>query len=372
MNVLQIVPELNAGGVERTTLEIAEALTAAGHVPHVACAGGRLEDELKALGGVLHKFNVGSKNPLHLRANTKKLIDIIKAHNIDIAHARSRAPAWPGHAAAKATGIKFLTTYHGIYNANSGLKRRYNAIMTKGDLIIANSQFTKAHIIKEHGTEAEKIIVIPRAVDMARFDMDDLSPASIGVQFDLWFGEGVAPLEHTIILLPGRLTRWKGQKVAIEAMAALPPKFVLICQGDAQGRDDYVKELKDYCTELKVEDRVKFTGHNTDMPAAIAAADMVISTSTDPEAFGRVAAEAQAMMRPVIATAHGGALETVVDEKTGLLVPPGDATALALAISKVSEWTDYDGTFARQRIDDNFSKKRLQNDTLGVYQRLML
>lgn len=372
MNVLQIVPELNAGGVERTTLEIAEALTAKGHVPHVASAGGRLESELAALGGVLHKFNVGSKNPLHLRQNAKTLIDIIKAHNIDIAHARSRAPAWPGHAASKATGIKFLTTYHGIYNANTSLKRRYNAIMTKGDLVIANSEYTKAHIIEEHGTDPEKIIVIPRAVDMARFDMDTLSPTDISAQFDLWFDMGVAPLDYTIVLLPGRLTRWKGQKVAIEAIAALPPKFVLICQGDAQGRDDYVEELRRYCRELKVEDRVIFPGHNSNMPAAIAASDMVLSASTDPEAFGRVAAEAQAMMRPIIATAHGGALETVVNGKTGLLVPPGDATAMALAIAKVAEWADYDGEFARKRISGNFSKTRLQNDTLEVYRRLML
>ena len=150
MNILQVLPELNAGGVERTAIEIAQALHAKGHVPHVASLGGRLEDELRAAGGVLHKVPVGSKNPLSLRSNIKALTKIIKDHNIDLVHVRSRAPAWAAKPAAEGANIPFITTYHGIYNAKSRLKRRYNAIMAKGDIVIANSEFTKAHILKEH------------------------------------------------------------------------------------------------------------------------------------------------------------------------------------------------------------------------------
>jgi glycosyltransferase involved in cell wall biosynthesis len=368
MNVLQIVPELNAGGVERTTLEMAEALSKAGHTPHVASAGGRLETELAELGGVLHKFHVGSKNPLSLRRNTKALTEIIKGCNIDIVHARSRAPAWPAHGAAKATNTPFLTTYHGIYNARGRMKRRYNAIMAKGDIVIANSQYTKAHIMREHGTSANKITVIPRGVDMKLFDLAQLNRAEIETQFQTWN----VPLEKIIILLPGRLTRWKGQLVAIEALSKLSDEHVLVCLGDAQGRKDYVQELKQKSDTLGVSDRVYFPGHCSNMPAAFACADVVISASTDPEAFGRVAAEAQAMQRPIIASAHGGSLETVKNGETGILVGPADPDALAAGIKRAIAWDDYDGDAARAHIMENFSKVHLQRSTLAVYGQLML
>ncbi len=368
MNVLQIVPELNAGGVERTTLEVAEALSAAGYTPHVASAGGRLERELEGLGGKLHKFNVGSKNLLHYYRNKRALIEIIKDYDIDIVHARSRAPAWPAYSAAQATGRHFVTTYHGIYNAKSGLKRRYNAIMTRGEIIIANSLFTKAHIMAEHGINPQKIRVIPRGVDMVRFDLGALHPREIEAQFKLWN----IPLDNHLILLPGRLTRWKGQLVAIDALSLLPDNYALICLGDAQGRDDYIAELQNACMTYGLQDRVVFPGHTDAIPAALACADIIISASTDPEAFGRVAAEAQAMQRPIVATAHGGALETVLHGKTGLLVEPNNAKALAAGIQKALAWEAYDGPVARAHILDHFSKQRLQRDTLTVYQDLML
>lgn len=371
MNILQVLPELNAGGVERTTIEIAEALSAAGHVPHVACAGGRLEDELRAAGGVLHRLRVGSKNPMSLRRNTKALIDIIKTHNIDIIHARSRAPAWPAKAAAKATSVPFITTYHGIYNAKSGLKRRYNAVMAKGDIIIANSEFTKAHIIAEHGTDADSIVVIPRGVDMEAFDPALVRAGDIAAIKTGW---GV-PDNASVVLLPGRLTRWKGQLIAVQALKLLGENTVLILLGDAQGRDDYVTEIETKAEALGVRSRVILAKHSRTMPTALMAADVVVSASTDPEAFGRVMAEAQAMERLVVASAHGGALETIINGAGGYLTAPGNAQALADGITKILALPKPDYAYrahsARMRIADKYSATAMKTATLAVYAKIL-
>jgi len=367
MNVLQVVPELNAGGVEGTTLEIAEALIAAGHEAHVVSAGGRMVERLIEMGGILHPANIGSKNILTVPKRIKLLRAIIRQCEVDILHARSRAPAWPAYFAARAEGVPFVTTYHGIYNARLAPKRFYNSIMARGTRIIANSKFTQAHIIKTHGTDAQRITVIPRGVDMNRFNPERISAQDINTQRKHW---GVSPGQK-IILLPGRLTRWKGALVAIEALADLPEDHVLILLGDAQGRDDFVAELDNKAKELGVENRVIKPGHSRDVPRAMAAADVVISASTDPEAFGRVAAEAQAMERPVIATSHGGSLETVADGATGVLIPPDDAKALAAAMTKVLDWSDYLGPIARARIAANFSTESLQHKTLAIYNDLL-
>ena len=367
MTVLQVLPELNAGGVERTTIEMADALHKAGHAAHVACSGGRMEDELARAGGVLHRMDIGSKNPLTLRRHTKALLELIKACNIDIVHARSRAPAWPAEAAARAANVPFVTTYHGIYNANGRFKRRYNAVMTKGDIIIANSEFTKAHIIKEHGTSADKIVVIPRGVDMERFDPLTISQTDTLAQREIWGVPHTAPL----VLLPGRLTRWKGQLVAIEALSHLNDYIYLVLLGDAQGREDYLTEIRVKAESLGLTKRVIIPGHSDNIPTALAAADVVLSASTDPEAFGRVAAEAQAMRRPVVATAHGGAMETVVDGETGYLVQPGDAADMARALKNALNWPAYNGNAARNRINREYSAKQLQTATLEVYARVL-
>ena len=363
MNVLQLVPELNAGGVEGTTLEVAEALIDGGHKAHVVSAGGRMEDELIRMGGILHKIDIGSKNIFSIFRSIRLLRAIIHEHKIDIVHARSRAPAWPAYHAARIEGVPFLTTYHGIYNSGSFLKTYYNSVMAKGEHIIANSEFTKAHIIKTHGTPPDIITAIPRGVDMAKFDPAQVSKKDITALRVRWNISS----DQKVILLPGRLTRWKGPLVAIEALAQLPKNCVLVLLGDAQGRDDFVAELEAKAIELGVSDRVIKPGHSRDVPAALTAADVVISASTDPEAFGRVAAEAQAMQKPVVATAHGGALETVIDGMSGFLVPPSDAAALAEGIGRALDWQDYDGPAARARISAHFSTKSLQAKTLQVY-----
>jgi len=367
MNVLQVVPELNAGGVERTTLEMAQALTSKGHKAHVISLGGRMEDELMALGGILHKTNIGSKNIFTVMRRARLLRAIMRKYEIDIIHARSRAPAWPAFIAAKAEKVPFLTTYHGIYNGVSGPKRFYNSVMTKGARIIANSEFTKNHIIKTHGTPADKIMVVPRGVDMKNFDPKNISPQDVTAQRNRW---RIAP-DKKVILLPGRLTRWKGQLVAVEALAQLPNDCVLVLLGDAQGRESYLSEIKTKTAQLELNERVILPGHSRDVPTALMASDVIISASTDPEAFGRVAAEAQAMGRPIIATAHGGTLETVIDGKTGYFVPPSDAAALAQAIERGLNWTDYDAQTTRKRIADQFSKENLQLKTLSVYKDLL-
>ena len=360
MRVLQVLPELNAGGVERTTLEIAEALNQQGFVPHVCSAGGRMIDELMAFGVKHHTLNVGSKNPMKLRRHTKKLIDLIKAENIDIVHARSRAPAWPAYAAAKATGRPFVTTYHGIYNARSGTKRRYNAIMARGDLIIANSNYTRDHIIKEHGTDPDIIRVIPRGVDMALFD-----PETDG-------HDSFSESNQKVLLLPARLTRWKGQLVAIEALAELSNDWVLVLMGDPQGRDAYLAEVQNRIAALGIQDRVKIRNHNPDIAQVMKAAHIILAPSIEPEAFGRTVIEAQAMGKPVIASAHGGPMETVIDGETGRLVPPSDPIALKDAVIDIAGWTHFQPEKARAHVAANFSKKQLQEKTLAVYRELLM
>ena len=367
MNVLQVVPELNAGGVEGTTLEMAEALIAEKHGAHVISAGGRMEDELIRMGGVLHKADIGSKNLLSIFRRIRLLRAIIHEHKIDIVHARSRAPAWPAYHAARIEGVPFVTTYHGIYNSRSALKTYYNSVMARGAHIIANSEFTKAHIIKTHGTSPDIITAIPRGVDMEKFDPAIISAKDILAQRNRW---GIHP-DQRVILLPGRLTRWKGPLIAVEALVNLPEDCILVLMGDAQGRDDFVKEIEDLAVELGVSERVLMPGHSRDVPTALASAYVVISASTDPEAFGRVAAEAQAMRKPVVATAHGGALETVIDEETGYLVPPSDAEGLADGIRKALNWPSYNGLAARARIASQFSKQNLQAKTLHVYNDLL-
>lgn len=365
MNVLQIVPELNAGGVERTALEAAEMLVANGHGAHVLSNGGRLVPELEAMGGVHHTADIGSKNIISVPWRIAGVRRLIVAQKIDIVHVRSRAPAWPAIYAARAQHVPFVTTYHGIYNAKSALKRGYNSVMAKGDVVIANSNFTSEHIIREHGTEPNKIVVIPRGVDMTLFDPARMSSEAAKARRESW---GV-PKDATLILLPGRLTGWKGQRVAIAALADLPPAYHLVLLGDAQGRDGYVAELMALAAELGLSDRVHIPGHDADVATAYLAADIVICPSTDPEAFGRTAAEAQAMGRPVIASDHGGAVEVVAHGVTGWRFEPGNATALATAVKTVDHLTGVAG--ARARVAAQFSKAALQSALLDVYQGLV-
>ncbi|MGB0906147.1 MAG: glycosyltransferase family 4 protein [Maricaulaceae bacterium] len=368
MKVLQVLPALGSGGVERTTFEMVQALKEAGHDAHVASAGGRLEGDIAELGGQIHILPLDRKNPLILRAATGGLKRIIKEYNIDIVHARSRAPAFPAYWAVKAMGVKFVTTYHGVYNAKSSLKRRYNSIMTRGDHIIANSEFTKAHIIKEHGTAPDKITTIPRGVDLALFPLE-VDDSRIKAIRDHW---GVGDDER-VLLLPGRLTRWKGQAETIKAMKGIDD-LTLVIQGDAQGRDEFVSELK-RLTSLLPNERVKIVGPHHDMAAAYRASFCALNASPKPEAFGRVTAEAGAMGIPVIATAHGGSLEITDYGKTALLAIPGDVESLHTQIKTLAAMgPDQAQEFAKAgqiRARTLYTKRAMCDSTLNVYRQML-
>lgn len=369
--VLQVIPTLNQGGAERTTIEVAAALSAAGGRALVASEGGTLEGELAAAGGALIRLPLSSKNPLTLWANAARLGEAARAQGAQLIHARSRAPAWSALWAARRLRLPFVTTYHGVYRATSGLKRLYNSVMARGDVVIANSRFTADHLIAAHGTDPARVVVIPRGVDGARFDPAAVDPARAAALALAW---GLAADDpRPLVMLPGRLTAWKGQGLLLDAIGqvASPARYVLVGGGEAKPGFEAALRARVAAEGLPVT----FAGQCADMPAALSLADLVVCPSLEPEAFGRTAIEAQAMEKPVIAADHGGARETVLPGETGWLTPPGDAAALARAISEAISLTDAQrkqiGARGRAHVAQHFSTAALQHATLGVYRRLL-
>src|SRR6185312_13041726 len=377
LTVLQVTPELNAGGVERTTLEIAQAISRAGGLALIASAGGRLEPDLKATGGELIKLPAQSKNPLIVLANAWRLTRVIKKRCVDIVHARSRAPAWSAWIAARMTGARFVTTFHGIYNARTPLKRFYNSIMAKGDVVIANSEYTREHVLSHYAVDPERVIAIPRGADLGVFDPEKVSAAETQRMRAAW-GVGLDD-PRCVVLAPARLTRWKGQLVLIEATKLIesrrPGTLKVIFAGDAQGRLAYLRAMQAAIDAAGLRETVAIVGHLDTMPVALAASDVAVFPVTEAEAFGRGAVEAQAMGAPVIASSLGGFTETIVDGETGFLVPPGTAPALASAIERMAD-TGKDernemGQRARERARQLYATSTLQSATLAVYRRLL-
>lgn len=374
--VLQVVPALDAGGAERSTIDIARALSAAGYRALVASRGGRLEGELRDAGGELVRMPLETKQPLNILANARTLAKLVRTENVAIIHARSRAPAWSALIAARRTGTPFVTTYHGIYNARTQLKRWYNSVMVRGDAVIANSQWTAEHILSTYRARPKNLSVIHRGIDFAVFDPAKIDPVVARKLRSQWQADD----NTKIILLPGRLTRWKGQLVLIDALARLqqnsqPQTIRAVLIGDAQGRNEYVREIEDAIARHKLSGIVILAGHFAAMAVAYCAADIVISASTDPEAFGRVPPEAAAMGKPVIATDHGGARETVLPGISGLLTPPGDAGALATAIANLLERPKSElsrmGEAGQAHVRANFSVEQMQRETLTLYESLL-
>jgi len=375
--LLQVVPELETGGAEQTTLDIARAVVASGGKAMVATRGGRMAARLEADGGHLALMPVQSKNPLVMLGNAARLIDIIRREKISLVHARSRAPAFSALWAAHATGVPFVATYHGIYNAKTHLKRWYNAVMTRGALIIANSDYTRDHVMAEHGVDPERIISIPRGVDLARFDPGKVTPDRIQALRDLW---DLGPADgRKIFVLGGRLTRLKGHLSIVQAAALLKASgrqdFLILFVGDDQGRTDYRHEVEAAIAAAGLGDQIRAVGHCDDMPAAYRLADFALLPSTQPESFGRAAVEPQAMERPVLVSDHGGARETVVEGETGWRLAVGDAEAwsrgLRAALETGAERRQAMGLAGAARAKKLYSVEAMCAATMAVYARIL-
>lgn len=383
VTVLQIIPALEAGGAERTTVDVAAALAEAGARPLVATEGGRLVGELQAKGGIWVPFPANTKNPLAMALNVQRLARLCRQEGVQILHARSRAPAWVALGAARRLKIPFVTTYHGSYSGRTAVKVLYNSVMARGDAVIANSHYTAELIRRAHPEQAgDRITVIHRGTDLSTFTPSAVAPARVESLRRAW---GVAPHER-VVLLAARLTAWKGQRVLIEAAARLRDlgiaDFTVVLAGDPQGRTAYERELDALIEARGLAGLVRRVGHCSDMPAAFRAACVVAVPSVEPEAFGRSAVEAQALGIPVVVSDLGAVPETVlappdVDpaQRTGWRVPPGDAAALAEAVKEAlslgASARDALARRAQAHVEANFSLDRMIAGTLGVYAGLL-
>ena len=370
--ILQVLPALNLGGVERGTVEIAEAIAGAGWRAVVASSGGPLASGVERAGGEHVALPLDSKNPLTMWRNVDRLRRLIRDRDISIVHARSRAPAWSAWYAARQTGARFVTTFHGFYSARTGLKRRYNAVMTRGERVIAVSAFIADHVAGVYGTPGSRLRTIPRGIDPEVFDPARVSAGRVERLREAWLEDHGGP----VVMLPGRLSRWKGHETAVEAMARLgrPDARCLFVGADGV-EGGYGADVRKAIDEAGLAGRVRFAGVCDDMPAAYLLADVVLVASTEPESFGRVAVEAQAMGRPLVAAEHGSTRETVVDGETGWLVPPGDAGALADAIAGALDLAPGRrramAEAARRHVRARFTLETMRRDTLAVYAELL-
>ncbi|MDX2201585.1 MAG: glycosyltransferase family 4 protein [Hyphomicrobiaceae bacterium] len=381
--ILQIIPRLDAGGAELAVIDMAEAVTLAGGRALVLSEGGRLAPQVAAAGGTVIEFPAATKNPLRIWSNAEAVCDLVRRQGIALLHARSRAPAWSALIAARRARLPFVTTYHGAYKESGALKRAYNSVMARGDVVIANSAFTAGLIRQRYRTPEARIAVIHRGLDPAAFDPARVAPDRIAALRAAW---GVKPGQR-VILHPARLTSWKGQSVVIESAALLRASgrlddAVVVLAGDPQGRAEYVAGLDQRIDTLGLAGHVLRVGHVSDMPAAYLAAHVTLVASTEPEAFGRTVIEAAAMRCPVIATALGAPPEIIKappkceeDQATGWLVAPGQAWALAeqvhAALRLSQPQRERLGERARAHVLAHYTKRNLQLETLAVYDRLL-
>jgi glycosyltransferase involved in cell wall biosynthesis len=349
----------------------------------VLAEAGRLAQRLAAAGGELIPFPAASKNPLRMLANARAIARLVASRGIDLIHARSRAPAWSGLIAARRSHVAFVTTYHGAYGEANAVKRAYNSVMARGDVVIANSQFTAELIRRRYGTPGTRIESIHRGVDASVFDPDRVAPERVTALRRRWGVDTSGP----IILHAARLTSWKGQSVLIDAAGRLAAAGGLagariILAGDAQGRDGYARTLQRQIDASGLAHCVRLVGHVEDMAAAYLAAHLTVVASTRAEAFGRAAIEAAAMRCPVVATDLGAPPETILaapgtaaGATTGWLVPAGNAEALAgrlaEALSLASAERAQIGSRARRHVLANFTVAVMQRRTLAVYDRLL-
>lgn len=371
LTIVQMLPNLYSGGVERGTLELGKYLVENGHRSLVISGGGPMVEQLEAEGSRHVQWPVGKKSPACLRY-ILPLRRLLQQEKVNILHLRSRLPAWIGYMAWKALNRsrrpKLVTTFHGFYSINA-----YSAVMAKGDRVIAISNLIKEHIMEHYRVPAEKISLIYRGVDNAVFDPAAVAPSRIDALLNEW---GIKKSSGPLILLPGRVTSWKGQDVFLKSLAKLVHlDWTAVCVGELRQDSSFTRRILDLLARLQLGDRVKFAGVCRDMAAAYLAADLVVSASSkEAEAFGRVAIEAQAMGRPVVATAHGGSLETVLPGKSGWLVTPDDEDSLAEAIQAALADRNlllHYGEAGRQWVMNNFTTDIMCEKTVLLYNELL-
>jgi len=370
--VLQVIPSLVTGGAERGCVDVAAAIMAAGGRAVVASEGGPMTRELDRARAEHVVLPLASKNPLVIRRNIARLEALIRSHRIDIVHARSRAPAWSAYFAAQRAGVPFMTTFHAPYGGRGRLKRLYNSVMARGERIIAISDFIARHVQENYRVDPARIRTIHRGIDLSIFTPASVSPERMVQLMRRW----AVPDGTPVVMLPGRLTRWKGAPVLIKAMELLGRRDVCcVLVGSEQGRTGFREELLREVRARGLEGMVRLVGDCNDMPAAYMLADVVVSASTEPEAFGRVIVEAQAMGRPTIVSDTGAVDETIVRGQTAWVVPPNDPATLAQAIAQALALTPEEreaiGAASMAHARAKFERWRMCAETLAVYAELV-
>ena len=369
--IVQILPALVRGGVERGTIEMTEAIVKSGGRAVVISNGGPMVHQVQRAGGVHHVLDVSCKNPLRWPLIRRRLREILLAENASLVHVRSRAPAWIALPVARLLGLLRVSTVHGRFWTNSVFKRIYNRKILEADHVIAISTYVRDLITRQYDGIEPRLTVIQRGVDTGYFNQAVVNQTRI-----INFADSVAlPEDVPVIMLPARATAWKGQKILLEALAKLQTdKFVCLLVGAASGSDKFVASLTRYGDELGLAGRFRLTPMTDDMPAALMVADVVVMPSITPEPFGRVALEAQAMGRPVVAFKHGGAAESIRHGETGWLVTPGDVDGLAAAIQSALSLTKRQrqmlAAAARRHIEAYFSTETMCQQTLKIYRKL--
>ena len=379
LKVLQVIPKLGYGGAETGCYDIAHYLAENGCKSFIVTSGGELLKFVDKKKVKVFRLPVQSKNPLLILINAIILTFIILFNNISIVHARSRAPAWSCLIASKITSRKFVTTFHGTYNFKSSLKKLYNSVMVRSDLIIAGSNFIFSHIKENYSNylnQKKKLLVVFRGINVDYFDPTTKLETEEKKLLKQWEIEK----DKKIILLPGRLTTWKGQEVFIEAINLVNIElgyeaFYAVILGSDQGRDLYKKKLIRLSEQYRLTKQLRFIDHCKDMALAYKVSDIIVSASIEPEAFGRVSVEAQSMEKPIIASNIGGSNETVVDEKTGYLFKAGDAKSLSQKILKTLTIDETQlkliGNEGRKNIVQKFNVEKMCFSTYSEYKRLI-
>ncbi len=378
LKVLQVIPKLGYGGAETGCYDLAHYLPENNCKSFIVTSGGELIKFIDKKKVKLIRLPVQSKNPILIFLNSIILIFIILFYDISIVHARSRAPAWSCLFATRLTNRKFVTTFHGTYNFKSSIKKFYNSVMTRSDLIIAGSNFIFKHINENYAKfidKKKKFLVIFRGINVDYFDPTTTLEKSENKLLESWKVER----NKKIILLPGRLTSWKGQKLFIEAINLVNKElgyeaFYAIILGNEQGRDIYKKELIRLVEQYRLTNQFKFIDNCRDMALAYKVSTIIVSASIEPEAFGRVSVEAQAMQKPIIASNIGGSNETIINNKTGLLFNSGDAKSLCKKILEVLNLDETTlksmGIEGRKNVINKFNVEKMCFSTYSEYKKL--